>query len=238
MSSLASTPQAQKDFGTRHPIAKRLIQVFAQFLMIAVILFVSAGTLTWLWAWVYIAAGVGILMVNAAVMPRELIAERGAAKQNVKTWDKWIAGAMLVLSIAIFLAAGLDERFSWSPEMWLAIHLFGLLGLVAGQLLFTWAMVSNKFFSTAVRIQTDRGQAVETGGPYRFVRHPGYVGYIVSTLATPLLLGSWWAMVPAALLTGGMIVRTALEDRTLQEELEGYTEYAARVRYRLVPGVW
>lgn len=238
MSSCVSTPQAGKGFGAKHPVAKRLLQVVGQFAFIGIVLFVCAGTLDWLWAWVYFAAVILILLVNAVVMPRELISERGAVKENVKTWDKWIAMAMLVLSLALYGIAGLDERFSWSPDMSPALHVFGLIIFILSNLLFTWAMVSNPFFSTAVRIQSERGQQVASGGPYRYVRHPGYVGYIVSSLATPLLLGSWCAFGPAALLAVTMIVRTAWEDKTLNQELAGYIEYAVHVRYRLVPGVW
>lgn len=238
MSSCVSTPQAGKGFGAKHPVAKRLLQIVGQFVFIGIVLFVSAGTLDWIWAWVYFAAVTGILIVNAVVMPRELIIERGATKENVKAWDKWVAMAMLVFSLALYMIAGLDERFSWSPDMSTALHLFGLAVFVSGNLLFTWAMASNPFFSTAVRIQSERGQKVAGGGPYRYVRHPGYVGYIASTLATPLLLGSLYAFVPAGLLAATMIVRTALEDKTLNQELDGYTEYAGHVRYRLVPGVW
>lgn len=238
MNSSVSTPQADKQIGAGHPIAKRLVQVAAQFVLIGVILFGASGRLDWVWAWVYLAGYVGIILVNAFVMPRELIAERGAAKQNVKTWDKWIAIGLTLFGLGMYVVAGLDERFGWSSDLALALHAAGLVGFLIGNLLFTWAMVSNKFFSTAVRIQSERGQTVATNGPYRFVRHPGYVGYIVSTLTTPLLLGSWWAFLPAVLLAGTMIVRTALEDNTLQQELEGYTEYTGRVRYRLVPGIW
>ena len=99
-------------------------------------------------------------------------------------------------------------------------------------------MAANAFFSMVVRIQEDRGHAVATGGPYRYVRHPGYVGMMLSLLGTPLLLGSLWALVPAGLATCLYVVRTALEDRTLQEELEGYKDYAGQVRRRLLPGVW
>jgi protein-S-isoprenylcysteine O-methyltransferase Ste14 len=109
---------------------------------------------------------------------------------------------------------------------------------MAGMLLVSWAMASNKFFSTTVRIQDDRGQTVTSSGPYRLVRHPGYVGFLVSNLATPLLLGSLWALIPAVVLEALVVVRTALEDRTLQAELGGYRDYARRVRYRLLPGVW
>lgn len=179
MSSTISAPQANKSFGVRHPIAKRLIQVAAQYILIGIVLFASAGTPDWIWAWVYLATYVAIIVVNAFVMPRELIAERGAHKENVKPSDKWIAIAMMVFGIAVYLIAGLDERFSGSPDMSLALHLLGLVAFVFGNLLFTYAMTSNKFFSTAVRIQSERGQTVAASGPYRFLRHPGYVGYIV-----------------------------------------------------------
>ena len=98
--------------------------------------------------------------------------------------------------------------------------------------------VSNRFFSTMVRIQADRGQTVATAGPYRYVRHPGYVGYSVSFFGMALALGSLWALVPAVLMACLLVVRTALEDRTLQDELAGYTDYARQVRYRLLPGIW
>jgi protein-S-isoprenylcysteine O-methyltransferase Ste14 len=140
--------------------------------------------------------------------------------------------------LAVLVICGLDERFGWSPPLSLAVHVLGAAGFVLGQLLFTWAMASNVFFSTMVRLQAERGQAVASSGPYRYVRHPGYVGYTVAALGNALLLGSLWGLVPAAVVGVGMVVRTALEDRTLQEQLEGYKEYAQRVRYRLVPGIW
>jgi protein-S-isoprenylcysteine O-methyltransferase Ste14 len=113
-----------------------------------------------------------------------------------------------------------------------------MIGFVLGLALFSWAMFSNTFFSSAVRIQQERGHAVCNTGPYRFVRHPGYVGAILQSLVMPLMLNSLWAFIPAGLAVLLMVVRTALEDKTLQEELQGYTEYAHRVRYRLLPGVW
>ena len=116
--------------------------------------------------------------------------------------------------------------------------LFGLIGLVLGQLLFTWSMVSNPFFSTAVRIQMDRGQTVATGGPYRFVRHPGYVGGIVHAVGIALALGSLWALIPAGVASFVLLIRTHWEDQTLQEELTGYREYTTRTPYKLLPGVW
>ena len=143
-----------------------------------------------------------------------------------------------VFPVASWIVAGLDLRFSWSSPKPLAVHLIGMGTVALGYALFMWAMVSNAYFSEVVRIQEDRGHQVATDGPYRFVRHPGYAGAILSFLGSPLLLGSWWAFIPTALGVGGYILRTALEDKTLQLELGGYREYTERVRYRLIPGVW
>lgn len=136
------------------------------------------------------------------------------------------------------MLAGLDERFGWAGAIRIEVQIGALILLGLSYPLFTWAMVSNKFFATTVRIQKERGHTVQTGGPYRFVRHPGYFSLLFTYVTMPLALGSLWACLPAALLIVNLFVRTALEDRTLQNELEGYKEYAARVRYRLIPGVW
>jgi protein-S-isoprenylcysteine O-methyltransferase Ste14 len=220
-------------------IVKRMIQVVVQFLILAVLLFVSAGRLDWGWAWTYLGVSVGILAVNVLVMPPELIAERGKGRKgDVKRWDRIVTAISIFPALGAPIIAGLDERLGWSPRLALAIHLVGLVLLALGQGLFTWSMVSNKFFSTAVRIQMEREHTVATGGPYRYVRHPGYVGFIVSAFAMPLALGSLWALVPAAVTFCLFVVRTALEDRMLQEELDGYRDYATQVRYRLLPGIW
>jgi len=112
------------------------------------------------------------------------------------------------------------------------------VALVVGLGLTSWAMIANAYFSTAVRIQSERGHTVCSRGPYRFVRHPGYVGFILQSLSAPFLLGSIWALIPGILAAVLMVIRTALEDRTLQAELPGYPEYVQNVRYRLVPGIW
>jgi len=166
------------------------------------------------------------------------MAERGQPRENVKDWDKVLTSLITFPILALLIVAGLDERFGWSPQLAVAIHLIGLAFIALGQGLFSWAMASNTFFSTAVRIQIDRDHTVSSGGPYRYVRHPGYVGMIVSLLATALAFGSLWALIPAGLAAVLLVVRAALEDKTLLEELDGYTEYAERVRYRLLPGIW
>ena len=229
-------PNGKSDLTSR--VRKRMLQVVIQTLLIAAILFIASGRLDWGWAWAYLGVGVGILVINASVLPPELIAERGQPKENVKDWDRVLAIFIIIPTLGTLIVIGLDERYGWSPQLAWGIHLTALAFLALGQGLFTWAMASNKFFSTAVRIQMDRSHAVASGGPYRYVRHPGYVGYIISWFATSLTLGSLWALIPAGLVMCLMVVRTALEDRTLLEELDGYQDYAAQVHYRLLPGIW
>jgi protein-S-isoprenylcysteine O-methyltransferase Ste14 len=207
----------------------------------AVILFLAAGQLSWTWAWVYLAICLVSVVINGAIVLRtnpETIAERGRP-QATQNWDKVIGGLWaLLLYFVLPLIAGLDVHFDWTRELSPAWNLAGAVVLAAGLGLAGWAMITNAYFSTAVRIQSDRGQAVCRSGPYRFVRHPGYVGFILQSLGTPLLLGSWWALLPGLIAAILMVIRTALEDRFLQAELPGYREYVGQVRYRLVPGVW
>ena len=138
----------------------------------------------------------------------------------------------------MMIVAGLDERFGWSPQISVTLRLVALAIMVLGYIVSTWAMAVNRYYSAVVRIQKDRGQTVVSDGPYRLVRHPSYATGIVASLMIPILLGSLWALIPCGLGVLLTIIRTALEDRTLLEELDGYKEYAARVRYRLLPGVW
>ena len=238
MNAKASVNQPNEKSDLTSRVRKRMLQVVIQTLLIAAILFISSGRLDWVWAWAYLGVSVGIVVINASVLPPELIAERGQIKEDTKGWDKVLGALIGIPTLGTVIVAGLDERFEWSPQLALAIQVIALVFYALAQGLFTWAMASNKFFSTAVRIQMDRSHTVASGGPYRYVRHPGYVGYITSWLATSLTLGSLWALIPAGLTMCLMVVRTALEDRTLLEELDGYQDYAARVRYRLLPGVW
>ncbi|MBC8248413.1 MAG: isoprenylcysteine carboxylmethyltransferase family protein [Anaerolineales bacterium] len=219
-------------------VAKRMVQVVFQTAFLVAIPLVSAGRLDWVWPWAYLGVGIGILAINMLILSPELMAERGQPRENVKDWDKVLASLITFPILALLIVAGLDERFGWSPQLALVVHLIGLAFIALGQGLFTWAMASNMFFSTAVRIQMDRDHTVASGGPYRYVRHPGYVGLIVSLFATALALGSLWALMPAGLAAVLLGVRTALEDKTLLEELEGYEEYAAQTRYRMLPGIW
>ena len=146
----------------------------------------------------------------------------------------------MALSIGhpLVIVAGLDHRFGWSPAFPLWLILLGFFLIAFGYAFAVWALVENRFFSSVVRIQTDRGHVVCDSGPYRIVRHPGYAGNILPLLGIVLALSSLWTLIPAAVALVIAVIRTALEDRTLQEELPGYKEYARRVRYRLFPGIY
>ncbi len=201
------------------------------------------GTLRWGAAWLYFGLSLAGIAVNLIFMRHkpETIAERGrgTAAGNWKDWDKAVGIAYGVFYFfGILVVAGLDIRFDWTTTLTTGWQIAGFAGFVLGNALFSWAMITNAFFSTAVRIQTDRGHQVCTTGPYRFVRHPGYVGASLQSLAMPLLLGSWWALIAGVTAVLLLILRTVLEDKTLRQELAGYPEYAQKVRYRLLPGIW
>ncbi len=138
----------------------------------------------------------------------------------------------------MLIVCGLDYRWQASGPVAPWLKWTALVLLIAGYAFSLWALIANRFFSTVVRIQRERGHTVVSSGPYRFVRHPGYAGGLLYYLMTPLLLGTLWGFVPVTLEIGLVVLRTALEDRTLQAELPGYADYARRVRYRLIPGVW
>lgn len=222
-------------------IRKRITEVFATIAFQAAILFLSSWNLAWWEAWAYVASYLAMVMGLGIFLLRynpQTIAER-AENEGMKAWDKVVGGLFAIMYfVGILLVAGLDERFQWSPPLPLALQVVAMAVFVLGLALFGWAMVANAFFSKGVRVQEERGHAVCTTGPYRFARHPGYVGAILQTLALPFFLGSLWALIPAGLAVLFLIVRTALEDRTLHEELPGYAAYAQQVPYRLLPGVW
>lgn len=232
------TKPTSSDPDTRKNIIRRGVQLAFFIGLTAVLLFVSAGTLNWPFAWVYLGLSVLIIIVNALIFPPELIAERGRKKEDVEKWDRSLTRLMLVPWFAIFVVAGLDRRFGWTDEIPLWIPVAGSAIFLLGNALDVWAMTSNRFFSTAVRIQYERGHTVCSSGPYHYVRHPGYLGMILYQLSSPLIFGSLWTFIPVVLSVALFVVRTAREDRTLKEKLEGYREYAEKVKWRLVMGVW
>jgi len=208
------------------------------------LLFLFAGTLRWTMAWVYVLVLVAFTLGSRLAAWRrfpDLLAERGSFghARDVKPWDR---GLVLVIALlgpaALSVVAGIDHRLAWPPPVPQALQVLSLACLIAGYALGTWAMLSNRFFSAVVRIQTDRGQHVVTSGPYRFLRHPSYAGGLLACLAMPLMLDAVWALAPAGIISLVLVVRTSLEDRVLVEELPGYRQYAAATKYRLVPGMW
>jgi protein-S-isoprenylcysteine O-methyltransferase Ste14 len=199
----------------------------------------------WEWweAWVYAVVGIlgfAISRVLAARRHPDLLAERARFMQheNVESWDRLLAPLVGLGGGFIPLVAGLDALFDGSPTFSLPVRILALVIILAGYALGSYALIENRFFSGMVRIQSDRGHQVVSGGPYRWIRHPGYAGALLAYLATPLFLNSPWAFLPAALLAIVLVIRTRLEDVTLQDRLDNYREYAKRVRYRLLPGVW
>jgi protein-S-isoprenylcysteine O-methyltransferase Ste14 len=222
-------------------------RVIVQMLFFVVVIPFLPLLISWRWdwweAWVFAIIcilGFAISRALAARRHPDLLAERARFMQHedAKPWDKILAPLVGLGGGLIPLVAGLDALFDWSPTFSLPVKILSLVILLAGYALGSYALIENRFFSGMVRIQTDRDHQVVSSGPYRWMRHPGYAGALWSYLAMPLFLDSGWAFLPAVFLTIVLIIRTNLEDRVLQDELEGYRDYVKRVRYRLLPGVW
>ena len=222
--------------------ARRFAQVFATLVAMGAVLAVTSGRPGWPMMWVYVLSFAAALALFGGLLARrhpEVIAARASTKSDAQGWDKALVAAVLLLGSPVALVVtGLDERFGWSPDLALPLQIGALASGILAYGFIAWAMASNTHFEGHVRIQTNRHHQVQSGGPYALVRHPGYVGMLINFLALPVALDSLYGLVPAGL--GGLllIVRTALEDRFLRRELDGYEEYAQRVRWRLVPGVW
>lgn len=225
-------------------ISPRLVvQLLLFVLLVPFLPLLIAWRWDWWQAWVYALIYVLGFVASRALAARrhpDLLAERARTMQHedAKSWDRVLAPLVGLGGGLIPLVAGLDARFGRSPGFSLAVEIVALAIILAGYILASYALIENRFFSGMVRIQRERNHHVVSGGPYRWMRHPGYAGALLMYLATPLFLESWWALLPAGVLSLVLVIRTHLEDRTLQEELTGYREYAARVRYRLLPGVW
>ena len=209
--------------------------------LVAGVLFGGSGDGRWLAAWLLLAVFVTAQVAAFREMKRQpdLLVERSKLQPGTKSWDKLLVALLaLAAPLLTWITAALDHRFGWTGRERIAPVAAGFVLMVLGIQLTRWAIARNRFFAATVRIQTDRGQTVVSSGPYAYVRHPGYTGMLALTIGTPLALGSRWALLPAALGVATLIVRTVLEDRTLQAELAGYADYTRRVRFRLVPYVW
>ncbi len=223
---------------------KGLIQLILIVPIMLAVLLISAGKWNWWEAWAYSGLGLLVLLGSRIVLIMkfpDLAQERASAsqKEDTKEWDKFLMPFTALYGPLIsWIVAGLDVRFGWSPNLPDWIQIIALVVIQLGSLIGTWAMISNRFFSSQVRIQTDRGHSVVREGPYKYVRHPGYAGGLLSWLAGPIFFSSYWVIIPTIVVIIANIVRTAKEDQTLQDELPGYQEYAREVKYRLIPGLW
>jgi protein-S-isoprenylcysteine O-methyltransferase Ste14 len=233
------------DSETKRGVVRWLIrEIIAGSAVVGLSLFIPAWTLNWPMAWALVGIYLAWTVATALLLiPRspELLIERMARRKDAKTWDTALMSVVGLTTLAKHIVAGLDFRLGWTANVWqvpLSLQIAAAVVAALGYALGLWAMTANAYFSKIVRIQDDRGQTVATGGPYRYVRHPGYTGTVLFELATPFMLGSLWALIAGGLAALLMIVRTALEDRTLQKELAGYKDYTEQVHYRLLPGVW
>ena len=225
----------------RPKLARLVLKLLAFTALWGAVLFISAGRLDWPRAWIYLGSCILAVTANAAGLIWKnpgLLRERWKKRANTKTFDKVFMVLYTPTVFALPVVAGLDAgRFGWSsmgPETLFA----GVVLYLLGSIPIAGAMATNPHLEATVRIQEDRGHKVITSGPYRVVRHPMYAGAILQNASAPLVLGSLWAYVPAGVVTLMFIVRTALEDRTLRNELPGYEAYAQRTRHRLLPGIW
>ena len=239
---MSSKTVSQKSVQTLSP--RQWIRLIAVYLFIPLVLLVCGGDFDWWHAWLYalliFAAGIGGRILTEQRHPG-LLAERQSIEniKSAKAWDKVLAPLMaLSLAFPMVIVAGLDHRYGWSPVFPLWLIVIGFIFITLGYAFAAWALVENRFFFSVVCIQLDRGHVVCASGPYRIVRHPGYAGNILPLLGIVLAFGSVWTLIPAAVALIIMVIRTELEDQTLHEELPGYREYARRVRYRLIPGIY
>jgi protein-S-isoprenylcysteine O-methyltransferase Ste14 len=239
---MVSKPDNQEAVQSVSP--RQWIGLAVVYLSIPLVLLACGGDFGWWQAWVYslliVPAGIGGRIWAERRHPG-LLAERQDIEkiQSGKAWDKVLAPLMaLSVVFPLVIVAGLDHRRGWSSVFPLWLIVLGFILISLGYAFATWALVENRFFSSTVRIQTDRGHVVCDSGPYRIVRHPGYAGNIPPLLGIVLALGSVWTLIPAAVALIIAVIRTELEDQTLQEELPGYRDYARRVNYRLIPGIY
>ena len=230
--------------GSGSAFSRQWFRLAGVYLSIPLLLLICGGDPGWWQAWLYglviVVAGPGGRLWAEARHPG-LTAERQDPDllKKAKAWDRVLAPLMAVsFSYPLVIVAGLDHRQDWSPAFapWLSVTGFVLIAF--GYAFAAWAVAENRFFYSVVLVETDRGHRVCDSGPYRYVRHPGYAGNVVSLFGIVLALGSLWTLLPVAVALVIALARTGLEDRTLQDELPGYRAYALRVRYRLIPGIY
>ncbi len=211
------------------------------FLVFIIVTFLSSGRLDYWQGWVFNGLNIFFILATYVILSdrKDLIRERLKPGEGMKWWDRVYFAISTPLFFIMFIISILDaSRFFWKPMVPFFIVVLGIILYAIGQMIILWAKKTNTFFSSVVRIQSDRKHTVCSKGPYRIVRHPGYLGGLIFTVATPLLLGSFWGILPAVMTVILMFGRTYLEDSTLKEELPGYLEYSQKVRYRIIPYIW
>ena len=222
---------------------RTIVQLVFVLIVMPLLPMLISGAWAWWEAWIYAVLTFFGFMISRGLASRrhpDILDERARSMglQGAKSWDKILAPVVALGSFVILIVAGVDKLNGWTAPYSITAKIATVIVIVLGYALGTWALVENKFFSGIVRIQSDRGHRVVTTGPYRFIRHPGYAGALWTYLAMPILLDSIWAFIPALLLVFALVLRTSLEDQTLQAELPGYKEYTQKTRYRLFPGIW
>jgi len=222
-------------------IIRYFLQIGIFVFFFAASLFFSAGHTDWTMGWVFIAiVAASQISIAIILMMRnpELMIERDVRKGK-RDLDRILTGVMTLFGpISICIVAGLNNRYGWLPQITFTYQIIGVALAILGSILPAWAMASNKFFYGVLRIEQEKNHSVCSSGAYQYVRHPGYLGAIIFDLATPLILNSVWAFIPAILTICAIVIRTSLEDKALQNGLDGYKNYAQQVRYRLFPAVW
>lgn len=206
-----------------------------------VIMFLAAGKINYLEGWIFFVVSIFGLLINIVTTKNnnELISERSNPGANMQSWDKKILEFLAILTILSYIVAGLDSgRFNWSHPFDFRITLLGILLTITGQTIFAVAKYQNNFFSSVARIQTERNHAVCNRGLYKFIRHPGYLGMILSWMGFPLILNSIYSSIPVVLAIILLIIRTHLEDKFLSKELLGYKEYLKKTKYKILPYIW
>lgn len=204
------------------------------------LLFISAGRIDYWQGWLFASVSIISVILNSFILSsNELAEERSTAKAGTKSWDKKIIGLSALTLVFTYIVSGLDAgRFHWTLLFPLRVNIIGVVLICFGELLFLMSQKQNQFFSSVVRIQSERGHAVCDTGVYKIVRHPAYFGMILTAIGIPLVLGSLWSFIPSSFSILLTVIRTSLEDKTLIRELEGYREYTGKTPYRLFPRVW
>ncbi|HTL83080.1 MAG TPA: isoprenylcysteine carboxylmethyltransferase family protein [Bacteroidia bacterium] len=221
--------------------ARFLIKALVSSLIFPLILFLCAGKINYFQGWIFLTTNLATAFTNFWSIRNdpELMTERSKVGKDAKSWDKMILGFSALTYLATVIIAGLDSgRYHWSPEFHWSVYATGIALTIIGQLIFLKARKENKFFSSVVRIQTERGHSVSDTGVYKIVRHPGYSGMTLSLAAVPLMTGSAWSAIPTAIAIVLLFIRTYLEDETLKKELPGYLTYVQKIKCRLIPKIW